>query len=525
MKQGDQSVFVHTRTPGQAILPLSADVVVVGAGLGGLGAGLELARQGAKVLVLEQHNLPGGFATSFVRGRFEFEPSLHQMPSPLPDSRSVSVRNYLLKEAKLDMEVAEVPEAYRLILTERSVDVRVPFGIQAVIDLVEAEVPGSRPAVARYFDLCREVLDTLTYLDQNREDLNKKELLAHHRDFLNTGGYTVQQVTDAVGVPPGAQEILYPYWCFLCVPASRLSFTLWGAMLYTYLASGAFIPRSRSHGLASAMVQRIEELGGRVEFNQQVTGIGVHGRKIREIQTARGERIRTERVICNASPSLAFNRLVKPQKEVPRRARRLINARRHGVSTFVVYLGLNKAPEELGLDAYSYFISPHMDTESIYESTGRLEPPLMQASVCLNSAIPDCSPPGTAILSLTCCYQPHVWEQVSPQDYFGTKTEIARAMITQFEDAVGVKLSGNVEEIEIATPVTFQRYTGAYRGVVYGYEPDPWDSLVPRALALEKENFFKGLQFCGGYSSRCHGYGGSILSGRAAARRTLEAMS
>jgi phytoene dehydrogenase-like protein len=514
-----------TQTYNQATVPSSADVVVVGAGLGGLGSGLELARQGTKVLVLEQHNLPGGFATSFVRGRFEFEPSLHQMPSPLPDSRSVSVRNYLLQEAELDLEVAEVPEAYRLILTERSVDVRIPFGIQAVTDLVEARVPGSRASVSRYFDLCREVLDTLTYLDQHREDLNRKELLAHHRNFLNTGGYTVQQVTDAVGVPPRAQEILYAYWCFLGVPASRLSFTLWGAMLCTYLASGAFIPRSRSHGLASAMVQRIEELGGRVEFNQRVTGIGVHGGKIREIQTAGGSRIRTERVICNASPSLVFNRLVEPQKEVPRRARRLVNARRHGVSTFVVYLGLNKSPEELGLDGYSYFISPHMDTESIYESTGRLEPPLMQASVCLNSAIPDCSPPGTTIVSLTCCYQPHVWEQVPPQDYFRTKSEIGRAMIGQFEDAVGVDLSDHVEEIEIATPVTFQRYTGAYRGIVYGYEPDPWDSLVPRALAIEKESFFEGLQFCGGYSTRCHGYGSSILSGRAAAQRSLEAVS
>jgi len=514
-----------SQAQGQVTLPLSADVVVIGAGLGGLGAALELARQGAKVLVLEQHNLPGGFATSFVRGRFEFEPSLHQMPMPLPDSGSVSVRNYLLKEAKLDLEVAEVPEAYRLILSESSVDVQIPFGIKAVIDLVETQVPGSRAAVTRYFDLCREVLESLTYLDQHREDLNKKELLDHHRNFLNTGGYTVQQVTEAVGVPPRAQDILYAYWCFLCVPASRLSFTLWAALLYTYLAAGAFIPRSRSHGLASAMVRRIEELGGRVELNQPVTGIAVQCGKIREVLTAQAARIRTDRVICNVSPSLVFDRLVTPQKEVPRRARRLINARRHGVSTFVVYLGLNKCPEELGLGAYSCFISPHMNTESIYESTGRLEPPLMQASVCLNNTVPDCSPPGTTIVSLTGCYQPHVWEQVQAQDYFRTKSEIARAMICQFEDALGVKLSDYIEEIEVATPVTFQRYTGAYRGIVYGYEPDPWDSLVPRALAVEQENFFQGLQFCGGYSSRCHGYGSSILSGRAAARRTLEEMS
>ena len=43
------------------------DVVVIGAGNAGLAAGAQLSVSGIKVLVLEQHNLPGGFATSFVR--------------------------------------------------------------------------------------------------------------------------------------------------------------------------------------------------------------------------------------------------------------------------------------------------------------------------------------------------------------------------------------------------------------------------------------------------------------------------
>ena len=508
--------------PGERTLPGSAEVVVVGAGMGGLGAALELAREGVKVLVLEQHNLPGGFASSFVRGRFEFEPSLHQMPAPLPGSNSVSVKNYLLEEAGLELEVAEVPEAYRLLLTDGGVDVRIPFGIPAVVDLVEAQVPGSREAVSRYFRLCREVLETLGYLDRHREDLDRRRLISEHRDFLNTGGYTVQQVTEAVGVPPKARDILYAYWCFLGVPAGRLSFTIWGAMLYTYLASGAFIPRMRSHGLASAMVRRIEQLGGRVEYNRRVSGIVVGRGTVREVRTEDGQSVRTENVVCNVSRSRVFNHLIEPRGAVPRRARRLVNARLHGVSTFVVYLGLNRSREQLGLNEYSYFISPHMDTERIYEATGRLEPPLMQAAVCLNGAVPDCSPPGTTIVSMTCCYQPQVWEQVRPRDYFRTKGAIAGAMIEQFEQATGVRLADSIEEIEIATPVSFQRYTGAYRGVVYGYEPEPWDSLIPRALALDKESFFEGLQFCGGFSSRCHGYGGSILTGRAAAGRTLQ---
>ena len=55
------------------------DAVVIGAGNGGLVAAARLAKEGKKTLLVERHNLPGGFATSFVRGRFEFEASLHEL--------------------------------------------------------------------------------------------------------------------------------------------------------------------------------------------------------------------------------------------------------------------------------------------------------------------------------------------------------------------------------------------------------------------------------------------------------------
>ena len=57
------------------------DVIVVGAGNGGLAAAANTAKAGLKTLLLEKHNIPGGCATSFKRGRFEFEPSLHELCS------------------------------------------------------------------------------------------------------------------------------------------------------------------------------------------------------------------------------------------------------------------------------------------------------------------------------------------------------------------------------------------------------------------------------------------------------------
>ena len=56
------------------------DLVVIGAGNSGLMTACRASKLGLKVLVVERHCYPGGAATSFVRGRFEFEASLHEIP-------------------------------------------------------------------------------------------------------------------------------------------------------------------------------------------------------------------------------------------------------------------------------------------------------------------------------------------------------------------------------------------------------------------------------------------------------------
>jgi len=53
------------------------DIIVIGSGLGGLMAGAELASNGKRVLVLEQHFRVGGSATSFKRKDFIYEAGLH----------------------------------------------------------------------------------------------------------------------------------------------------------------------------------------------------------------------------------------------------------------------------------------------------------------------------------------------------------------------------------------------------------------------------------------------------------------
>jgi phytoene dehydrogenase-like protein len=502
----------------------SADVVVIGSGMGGLSAAAKLALEGIDVILLEQQSTPGGFAGSFRRGRFEFEASLHILTDYGPDGNKGFVRKFFEDELNLGLPMIRVDQGYHLILSEEGINVDVPFDMDGFIDVVAGEVPGSFKPLRAYMDLCLEIGRAIDYIAESDGKPDPLVLVKDHKSLLATAGYTAKQVTDRFHIPPKAISILGVFWPYIGIPFERMSFTIWATAINSVLTRGCYYPSINSFQISTALDKKIRELGGTTRYGVRVDKVLVdHGRVV-GVETSGGRRIAANRVISNASPNTVYGQLIHPAEAVPRRAKKLTAARKLGISLLVVYMGLDRPARELGLTHHEYYLGPDMDTQKAYDIGDMLVPHIATSALCPNHVVPDVSPPGTSELVLNQSYGADVWGQVSPDDYFETKRRFTRAAVEHVERTVGTKLLDHIEEIETATPQTFCRYTGSHKGVVYGYEHDVWDSVIPRALSLPLEGYVTGLEFVGGHGLLVQGYSAAISTGRLAALNVLAAM-
>ena len=142
------------------------DVIVVGAGNGGLAAGGITSKNGLSTLVLERHNIPGGSATSFRRGRFEFETSLHELAEVGPNPFEGTVRQLFDELGAKDVEWHFEENAFRVVLPgEGGFDATLPTGEEAFADEMERQVPGCRESVKAVFDLGRPKITPVRHKD------------------------------------------------------------------------------------------------------------------------------------------------------------------------------------------------------------------------------------------------------------------------------------------------------------------------------------------------------------------------
>ena len=123
------------------------DVIIIGSGLGGLTAGAKLIKEGKSVLVLEQHDRPGGCATTFKRRDFTMEVGLHEMDGLHPRD----IKRRIFDDIGLGEQVTflPVPEFYRFI-NERY-ELVIPHDPEEAKVLLKKAFPGEEKGIDDYF--------------------------------------------------------------------------------------------------------------------------------------------------------------------------------------------------------------------------------------------------------------------------------------------------------------------------------------------------------------------------------------
>ncbi|MFE7778622.1 phytoene desaturase family protein [Streptomyces sp. NPDC057445] len=485
------------------------DAVVIGAGNAGLTAAVTLQRAGARTLLVERHSVPGGCATSFRRGRYEFEVALHQLSGIGAEGQAFSLRGLLAELGVADkLEFVEERDLYRAVVPG-VLDVTLPADWTGAADALETAFPGNRHRIEKFFDLLRNVTFWQVAVMNGTPPDRIDPLL------FRQGLRPFKDVLDEHFDDDRLKSVLGAYWGYLGLPPSRLPFQDLALVLFAYLEFKPWHIRGGSQTLSRALLDSFLRAGGEVRLNTAVEAIPTRGGRVSGVRLDTGEQVTAADVVSNASLPTTYAML--EGTALPSDVARDLGTRRTGVSGFVLHMGLDATPAELGFTAATNFVNVDMDDDRTFASMRTREP---VRAICASSYDVDpigFAPSGASHVSLMTLQYGDAWEALPPQEYARAKFAYAEGLLDLLETVTpGVRDA--IEEVDVATPLTMKRYLGHPGGAFYGYEQDATESWLFRGNDGSR---VPGLHLAGSWVGM-GGFQPTLQSGAAVARRLLE---
>jgi prolycopene isomerase len=421
----------------------SADVVVVGAGLGGLACAADLAAAGASVVVLERHSLVGGYASSFSRGPYTFDVSQHSVGGLGPGQSFHTLLERL--GIASDVRVA-VPGRLATIARDGS-ELAIPNDRDGCLDALASLSPPDGPELRALLETCASIhRDTVTgALENDMRALVRGMRLAGDRTFA-----------DALA-PIASRDlrvVLSAPWVLLGLPPSRASFSWFAKVLATTFVEGTAHILGGGQALSDAMAARIPAQGGEVRTAVAATRIIVEAGRAAGVMTQADETIHARAVVAAVDPwsiaSLLGDGSTEPSGEP-------------SLSMLALYLGLRDGAAPAMPEGASFLLAG--DAESAYRASLRGE----VAGTDLVLSNPGPLDPGTSgsMVHAVALVNGRPWFDLDGKVYLKRKAEATQAMLGRLE-ALYPGLPASIEVKETATPRTMHGYTRNHLGAVYG---------------------------------------------------------
>ncbi len=521
----ESAAFGGTMAAGDCVkMRMMVDVVVIGAGLGGLMAASKLASSGKKVLVLEKKALPGG--TSYIFGRHGYGFPM----GPLSFSFLGRVRGFL-EEAGIGENIAFRRSGFELRTPD--LDIMTSQPLTKLESDLAGIFPAEREGLARFFRRLGSAISASRDMD------------LWHPDFAAPRGANTAQ-RGAVRDPDRIEEVrrlsrltaarvldslidsvpLRNFLGSMGTARPEMSMLNLASMWNVMAVEGIWFPSCGVHGVADLLLRRLRDLGAEVRLSAPVRRILAKKGRASGVVTSEGEAVESRWVISNTDYKTAFLELLDVT-ELPELDLSAIRGVPYSGSEFCVYLGLR--PDEVDLGAIR---AEHLFYRR--EIRGGPEPDLEEfddrdIEICLWSRkAPGLTPAGRASVVLRVGFPYRHFEawsrgyRLRKDGYGDYKHLLARSLIRTAEGALP-GLAGAVEVMETATPLTYRDWGNRFEGSIAGWTwSGPDSARLPGRLLVQTP--VPGLLMAGAYAASELFLGGvptALYTGRIAADLVL----
>ncbi len=484
-------------------------IVIVGAGIGGLSAAIRLAARGKRVLVFEQNAQVGGKMSEVHAQGFRFDtgPSVITMRHVFEELFHVAGRRLsdYLTLLPVDPQTRYFyPDGLRLdasrglpeflgqigILEPGDVEGYLSFLIYAsriqrlTSDVFVSGPPPSLASFARVSPLDYFKIDPFRTMDKAIRTYVKSP---HLRQLLGRFATYV-----------GASPYLAPATLNL--------------IAYVEMAGGVWYPQGGIYAIARAYERLARELGVEIHTGARVSQIYVTGGRTTGVM-AGGEFVPASAVIANVDVATVYDKLLPHEPALQRTARRLKKCEL-SCSGFVLLLGVNGTHPELAHHNIFFSRNYKAEFEEIFSYGVPPRDPTVYLAITAKTD-PEHAPAGKEnwfVLVNVPAIEPS-WD-------WRKRAQSYRDLVLDKLAWYGYDVRPCVEYEKILTPVDLERLSGAYRGALYGASSNKRLAAFRRPHNRSRQ--VDGLYFAGGTTHPGGGVPMVTLSGKVAAQMILE---
>ncbi len=417
------------------------DVVIIGAGMSGLAAGIRLAHFDKRVCVLDRHYLWGGLNSFYRLGGYRFDVGLHAMTNYVePGNRSAPLSRLLRQLRFKHEDFGLVPQrTSRVKFADVTLYFNNDFGlfVQEVADNFPDQIDGFRRLV--------EHIREHDELDLQARPLSARAVVG---DYL----------TDPLLI----EMIFCPLMYYGSADEGDMEFGQFVVMFKSILLEGFARPFRGVRHILELVVGRYKELGGELRMKTGVQRLVVEGERIVGVELDSGEQITAERVISSAGLPETL-RLCSDWRENGASAARV------GQLTFVESISvLDVEPRELG---YADTITFFNDSPTFHYERSDEPLDLRSGVICCPNNFDYDQPLPDRLMRVTSIANFDYWTGIddeeqykaAKQEWYEKSVAVAAGYSFDFRD--------HVTFTDVFTPRTIKKFTGHLRGAVYG-SPD-----------------------------------------------------